>query len=297
MPQTREAIDHSRAADVPILVAVNKVDKEGADPTRVRTEMTTLNLQPSEWGGDTEFVDVSAKTRVGLDDLLDTILVVAELEELEANPEAEASGVVIESRLDPGRGPVVTLLVQRGTLRVGDALVAGAHWGKVRAMVAYSGERMERGRPRRPGRGPRLRQRPRRRRVRARGRERPHRAPAGQRARRAAAQRGPGPPLRAQGVLRGHLQGHRAGRHPGARPRAQGRRVGLAGGLRGRDRQAAPGRDPRQRHQRRRGWHHRVRRHARRRVRRGGPGLQRAPGGRRPRRRRARGRARSATTR
>ena len=87
MPQTREAIDHSRAADVPILVAVNKVDKEGADPTRVRTEMTTLNLQPSEWGGDTEFVDVSAKTRAGLDDLLDTILVVAELEELEANPE------------------------------------------------------------------------------------------------------------------------------------------------------------------------------------------------------------------
>ena len=143
MPQTREAIDHSRAADVPILVAVNKVDKEGADPTRVRTEMTTLNLQPSEWGGDTEFVDVSAKTQQGLDDLLDTILVVAELEELEANPEAEASGVVIESKLDPGRGPVVTLLVQRGTLRVGDALVAGAHWGKVRAMVAYNGDRLD----------------------------------------------------------------------------------------------------------------------------------------------------------
>jgi len=143
MPQTREAVDHSRAADVPILVAVNKVDKEGADPTRVRTEMTQLNLQPSEWGGETEFVDVSAKTQQGLEDLLDTILVVAELEELEANPGAEASGVVIESRLDPGRGPVVTLLVQRGTLRVGDALVAGAHWGKVRAMVAYNGERLE----------------------------------------------------------------------------------------------------------------------------------------------------------
>ena len=143
MPQTREAVDHSRAADVPILVAVNKVDKEGADPTRVRTEMTQLNLQPSEWGGETEFVDVSAKTQQGLEDLLDTILVVAELEELEANPEAEASGVVIESKLDPGRGPVVTLLVQRGTLRVGDALVAGAHWGKVRAMVAYNGERLD----------------------------------------------------------------------------------------------------------------------------------------------------------
>jgi translation initiation factor IF-2 len=143
MPQTREAVDHSRAADVPILVAVNKVDKEGADPTRVRTEMTQLNLQPSEWGGETEFVDVSAKTQQGLEDLLDTILVVAELEELGANPEAEASGVVIESKLDPGRGPVVTLLVQRGTLRVGDALVAGAHWGKVRAMVAYNGDRLD----------------------------------------------------------------------------------------------------------------------------------------------------------
>jgi translation initiation factor IF-2 len=147
MPQTREAVDHSRAADVPILVAVNKVDKEGADPTRVRTEMTQLNLQPSEWGGDTEFVDVSAKTHQGLDDLLDTILVVAELEELEANPKAQASGVVIESKLDPGRGPVVTLLIQRGTLHVGDALVAGSHWGKVRAMVDYAGKRVDKAEP------------------------------------------------------------------------------------------------------------------------------------------------------
>ncbi|MEA2450514.1 MAG: translation initiation factor, partial [Thermoleophilaceae bacterium] len=143
MPQTREAVDHSRAADVPILVAVNKVDKEGADPTRVRTEMTQLDLQPSEWGGDTEFVDVSAKTHQGLEDLLDTILVVAELEELAANPDTQASGVVIESRLDPGRGPVATLLIQRGTLRVGDAVVAGSHWGRVRAMADYNGERVD----------------------------------------------------------------------------------------------------------------------------------------------------------
>src|SRR6185312_15433802 len=114
----------------PIIVAVNKIDKEGADPTRVRTELTQRNLQPSEWGGDTEFVDVSAKTKQGLDDLLDTILVVSELEELKANPQADASGVVIESKLDPGRGPVATVLVQRGTLEVGDALVAGASWGK-----------------------------------------------------------------------------------------------------------------------------------------------------------------------
>ncbi len=142
-PQTDEAIDHAKAADVPIIVAVNKVDKEGADPTRVRTEMTTRSLQPSDWGGDTEYVDVSAKTRQGLDDLLDTILVVTELEELKANPDAEASGVVIESKLDPGRGPVVTVLIQRGTMRVGDALVAGPHFGKVRAMVAYNGARVD----------------------------------------------------------------------------------------------------------------------------------------------------------
>jgi translation initiation factor IF-2 len=140
-PQTDEAIDHARAADVPIIVAVNKIDKEGADPTRVRTEMTTRGLQPAEWGGEVEFVDVSARTKEGLGELLDTIQVVADLEELRANSSADASGVVIESRLDPGRGPVATLLVQRGTLQVGDALVAGAHFGRVRAMNDFLGVR------------------------------------------------------------------------------------------------------------------------------------------------------------
>ncbi|MES1193845.1 MAG: translation initiation factor IF-2, partial [Solirubrobacterales bacterium] len=109
---------------------------------RVRTELTTLGLQPSDWGGETEYVDVSAKTGQNLDDLLDTILVVAELEELEANPTAEASGVVIESKLDPGRGPVVTVLIQRGTLRIGESIVAGAEPGRVRAMIDYRGERV-----------------------------------------------------------------------------------------------------------------------------------------------------------
>jgi len=146
-PQTDEAIDHAKAADVPIVVAVNKIDKEGADPARVRQEMTTRGLQPSEWGGETEFVDVSAKTQVGLQDLLDTLLVVAELEELKANPTAPASGVVVESKLDPGRGPVVTILIQRGTLRVGDALVAGAHWGRVRAMHDFTGKRVKEAHP------------------------------------------------------------------------------------------------------------------------------------------------------
>jgi translation initiation factor IF-2 len=149
-PQTEEAIDHARAAGVPIVVAVNKIDKEGAQPERVRTEMTQLGLQPSEWGGETEFVDVSAKTREGLDSLLDTIQVVTDLEELKANSNADASGTVIESKLDPGRGPVVSILIQRGTLRVGDALVAGAHFGRVRAMHDFIGTRLKRASPGQP---------------------------------------------------------------------------------------------------------------------------------------------------
>jgi translation initiation factor IF-2 len=142
-PQTQEAVDHAKEAAVPVLVAVNKIDKEGAQPDRVRTEMTALGLQPVEWGGDTEFVDVSAKTREGLDNLLETILVMAEVEELRANSDVEASGTVIESRLDPGRGPVVTILIQRGTLHVYDAFVAGADWGRVRAMHDYLGNRVD----------------------------------------------------------------------------------------------------------------------------------------------------------
>jgi translation initiation factor IF-2 len=141
-PQTQEAVDHAKDAGVPILVAINKIDKEGAQPDRVRGEMSQLGLQPVEWGGDTEFVDVSAKTKQGLDDLLDTILVMAEVEELRSNPDAPASGSVIESKLDPGRGPVVTILIQRGTLEVGDSLVAGAHWGRVRAMNDFLGNRV-----------------------------------------------------------------------------------------------------------------------------------------------------------
>ncbi len=149
-PQTEEAIDHAKAAEVPIIVAVNKIDKEGAQPERVRTEMTQHGLQPSEWGGETEFVDVSAKTHEGLDTLLETIQVVTDLEELKANAGAEASGTVIESKLDPGRGPVVTVLIQRGTLKVGDALVAGAHFGRVRAMHDFKGGKMKRAMPGQP---------------------------------------------------------------------------------------------------------------------------------------------------
>ena len=147
MPQTVEAIDHARAAGVPILVAVNKIDKEGADPNRVRTELAQQDLNPEEWGGDTVYADVSAKTKDGLDNLLEMVLLVTELEELSANPKASASGTVVESRLDPGRGPVTGVLVERGTLHVGDALVAGPIWGKVRAMLDDKGERVEQATP------------------------------------------------------------------------------------------------------------------------------------------------------
>ncbi|MGK2955669.1 MAG: translation initiation factor IF-2 [Solirubrobacterales bacterium] len=143
MPQTREAIDHARAADVPILIAVNKIDKEGANPDRIRTDLAADGLNPEDWGGDTIYCNVSAKTHDGLDNLLDMIILVTELEELGANPDAPASGTVIESKLDPGRGPVVSVLVNRGTLRVGDSVVAGAVWGKVRAMHDYLGEKVE----------------------------------------------------------------------------------------------------------------------------------------------------------
>jgi translation initiation factor IF-2 len=144
MPQTVESINHARAAAVPFVVAVNKIDKDGANPTKVRQELVTEGLQPEEWGGQTQFADVSAKTKEGLDDLLERILLVADAElELMANPKAEASGPIIESRLDVGRGPVATMLVQRGTIRVGDAVVAGDAWGKVKALHDYRGERIK----------------------------------------------------------------------------------------------------------------------------------------------------------
>lgn len=143
MPQTIEAIDHARAAGVPILVAVNKIDKPDANPARVRQQLTEFNLLPEEWGGDTIFVDVSAKDGTNLDHLLEMILLLAEINELRANPDAPASGVVIEARLDKGRGPVATVLVKRGTLRRGDVLVAGKAYGRVRALMDDKGRNIE----------------------------------------------------------------------------------------------------------------------------------------------------------
>ena len=134
MPQTKEAIDHAKAAKVPIIVAVNKIDKPEAQPERVKRQLTELGLMPSEWGGETEFVEVSAKQKKGIDKLLEIILLVADLRELKANPDAPASGTVLESRVDKGRGPVATILVQNGTLNPGDFFICGAVFGKVRAM-------------------------------------------------------------------------------------------------------------------------------------------------------------------
>ncbi|HEX6263127.1 MAG TPA: translation initiation factor IF-2 [Actinomycetota bacterium] len=134
MPQTIEAIDHAAAAAVPIVVAVNKIDKPEADPMRVRQQLAEVGIQPSEWGGDYEFVDVSAKSGEGIEKLLETLLLVSELQELKADPEAAPRGIAIEAHLDKGRGPVATVLVQQGTLRVGDAIVSGAAHGRVRAM-------------------------------------------------------------------------------------------------------------------------------------------------------------------
>src|SRR5881397_62376 len=151
MPQTKESISHARAAAVPIVVAVNKIDLPDANPDRVLGELATEGLQPEEWGGDVQVARVSAKQGENLDDLLERILLVADAElDLRANPAAEGSGPIIESRLDVGRGPVATMLVHRGTVKVGDAIVAGDAWGRVRALYDYRGERIEEALPGEP---------------------------------------------------------------------------------------------------------------------------------------------------
>ena len=143
MPQTREAVDHALAAGVPIIVAVNKIDKPGADPQRIMTEVSELGLMPEEWGGDVPYVNISAKQGIGIDELLETVTVVAELAELKANPKRMAYGSVIEGRLDKGRGPVATLLIQNGTLRSGNPIVVGATYGRVRQLVDDRGREIK----------------------------------------------------------------------------------------------------------------------------------------------------------
>jgi translation initiation factor IF-2 len=149
-PQTVEALDHAKAAGVPIVIAVNKIDKPEADPTRVRQQLVEQGLVPSEWGGTNEFVDVSAKARTNLDSLLETILLVADVEELKGDPDGRARGTVLEAHLDKGRGPVATVLVQRGTLEVGDTLVSGTSWAKIRAMLDENGLPVKQAGPSKP---------------------------------------------------------------------------------------------------------------------------------------------------
>lgn len=150
MPQTVEAINHAKAAGLPIIVAVNKIDKPEANPDKVKQELTEYELVPEEWGGDTIFVNVSAKQRMGLEDLLEMILLVAEVNEYKANPDKRARGTVIEAELDKGRGPVARILVQHGTLKVGDAFVAGNCFGRIRAMVNDKGRRLKEAGPSTP---------------------------------------------------------------------------------------------------------------------------------------------------
>jgi translation initiation factor IF-2 len=142
MPQTIEAINHARAADVPIVVAINKIDKDNADPQRVMSQLAEHNLVPESWGGDTICVEMAAEQGLGVDELLEQLLVVAELEELAANPTGRAKGIVLEANLDVGRGPVATVLVDKGTLNVGDPIVAGGSWGRVRAMLDDQGNQI-----------------------------------------------------------------------------------------------------------------------------------------------------------
>ncbi|WP_291081767.1 translation initiation factor IF-2, partial [Dietzia sp. UBA5065] len=151
MPQTVEAINHAQAADVPIVVAVNKIDKEGAQPDKIRGQMTEYGLVPEEYGGDTMFIDISAKQGLNIDSLLEAVVLTADASlDLRANPDMDAQGVAIEAHLDRGRGPVATVLIQRGTLRVGDSIVAGDAYGRVRRMVDEHGEDVKEATPSRP---------------------------------------------------------------------------------------------------------------------------------------------------
>ena len=150
MPQTIEALNHAKSANVPIIVAINKIDREGANLDRVKQQLAEHNLIPEDWGGETIMVPVSAHQRTGINDLLEMILLVAEMQELKANPNRRAQGTIVEAQLDKGRGPVATVLVQTGTLKIGDSIIAGTAFGKVRAMINDRGEKVKKAGPSTP---------------------------------------------------------------------------------------------------------------------------------------------------
>ncbi len=276
MPQTVEAMDHAKAAGVPIVVAVNKIDKAEAQPDRVKQQLSDRGLMPEEWGGTTVFVNVSAKKKQNLDQLLEMLLLVADLQELKANPKKDAVGTVLEARLDKGRGPVATVLVQDGTLEVGDTVVAGAVTGKVRALVDDHGTRLKSAGPSTPVEILGLQALPepgdqllvvtdslkaqsivsfRQLKLREKAMAASSKHPP----------RGPGP-------------GHRRGPDQGAAPGGEGRRAGLGGSGERPAPEAPPGEDQAADHPLRGGRHHRGRRAPRRRLERGGHRLQRAAG-------------------
>ena len=149
-PQTKEAVSHAKAAGVPLIIAINKIDKEGANPDRVKEELAALEVVCEEWGGETPMIQVSAKQGTGVEELLETIALTAEVEELVANPDRNARGTVVEAYLDKKRGAMATLLVQTGTLRMGDPVLVGANWGKVRAISDAYGETLEEAGPSTP---------------------------------------------------------------------------------------------------------------------------------------------------
>ena len=232
MPQTIEAINHARAAGVPMIVAINKIDKPDAKPERVRTELLQHEVQVESMGGETLEIEVSAKQKTNLDKLLEAIALQAEVLDLKANAERPAEGTVIEARLDKGRGPVATVLVQRGTLRVGDIVVAGTQWGRVRALLDDKGVDAAGGRSVLPGRDPRLQRhaggrRPRRGRGVGSARPRDHRISRASEARQAGRSRRLGARL----ALR-HDEPAQDGRPQGVPARHQGRRAGLGRGHR-----------------------------------------------------------------
>jgi len=150
MPQTIEAIDHSKAAKVPIIVAINKIDKPDANSEKVKQSLTKYELVPEGWGGDTLYAEISAKKREGIEDLLETILLQAEMLELKVNPNKPARGTVIEAKLDKNRGPLATILIQGGTLKVGDTFISGVHFGKARVLIDDTGENIPQAGPSTP---------------------------------------------------------------------------------------------------------------------------------------------------
>ena len=275
MPQTVEAIDHAKAAAVPILIVVNKIDKPEANPEKIKQQLTEYGIVPEEWGGETIFVETSAKQRLGLDNFLDMLLLVAEVTDLKANPDAPASGYVIESKVDPGRGVVATMLVLRGSIRVGDAVRRRrsqrprARHARLQGRAARGGHAGDAGRDRR------LRLAAAGRRVLPRREGRAAGALVGAEARQPAACGGA-----RQAALadpRRSVRAHRAGRGPGPQPHRQGRRGRQPRGGRGRPEADRAPRGAHRHHPLRRRRHHRVRRHAGQRLERDHHRLQRAP--------------------